>query len=70
MRPRVSLKTFRKISAAEEAMIRATMPRTSAADPLPLPAFAAPRAVSVVANRDGSRLVRPLTATLAERSAA
>lgn len=41
---RITLHTFRQVSRAEELMIRAAMPRISAADPIPLPAFAAPLA--------------------------
>lgn len=68
MRPRITLNTLRRLSAAEEAMMRACMPHADAADPAPLPRFAAP-AAHEVARRTGSRLVRPvapLTFTLAE----
>lgn len=60
--------TFRAFSRIEEQMIRAAMPRTAAADPAPLPAFAAEGRLAV-ATRGASRLVRPcpaLTATVAE----
>lgn len=66
MRPRITLNTFRRIDRIEEQMIRAAMPRTSAADPEPLAVHAAPTQTEVVARRSGSRLVRPLTATIAE----
>jgi hypothetical protein len=65
---RITLSTFRKVSAAEEMMMRAMMPTISAADPVPLPKFAAAAPV-VVASTAGTRLVKPLTATLAEVSA-
>lgn len=60
-----TLNVFKSIVRLEEQMIRASMPRTSAADPKPTtPWVDAHRAV--VASRSGSRLVRPLTYTLAE----
>lgn len=65
----ISLSTFRRVSDAEEAMIRASMPRTAAADPTPL-WVAEQHAVQVVSNRSGSRLVRPLTYTIAEAAKA
>ena len=58
MRTRITLSTFRKVGAMEETMMRATMPRTSAADPEPLVRFAMPAAGEVVARRDGTRLMR------------
>lgn len=61
-----TLSAFRAFTKAEERMIRASMPKTAAADPTPLPAFAAPQFGEVVARRNGSRLVRPLTFKLAE----
>jgi len=65
MRKTITLSTFRRMHAAEEQMMRATMPRISASDPEPTrPAFAA--APVVLASRNGSRLVRPLTATIEE----
>ena len=68
MRSRFTLQTLRRYSQIEEQMIRASMPRTSAADSAPLiPSFA--RDAIAIASRGGSRLVRPLTATIAERSA-
>lgn len=66
MRPRITLATFRKVAAAEETMMRAVMPRVAQADPTPLPRFAAPAAGELLAQRAGSRLVKPLTFTLAE----
>lgn len=66
MRSRITLHTFRKIAKLEEQMLRATMPRISAADAAPLEPHFAPTATEVVARRAGSRLVKPLTATLAE----
>ena len=63
------LATVRSVRRLEEQMMRAMMPRTSAADPTPLPAFAAPSAAEILARRRGSRLVRPvpgLTFTIAE----
>lgn len=61
-----TLSAFRKFSAIEEAMIRASMPRTSASDPEPLPRFAASPKTVLVANRFGPNLVRPLTFRLSE----
>jgi hypothetical protein len=67
MRSRLTLSTLRRISHIEEQMIRASMPHTSAADAAPLlPQFA--RDAIAIASRKGSRLVRPLTATIAERA--
>ena len=66
---RITLATFRRLAAAEETMMRGSMPLTSARDLAPLPAFHAPSASELVAARSGSRLVRPvpaLTYTLAE----
>lgn len=70
MKKRITLNTFRKMNVAEEQMIRATMPRTSAADVAPLvPHFAAERS-TVVATVAGTRLARrsmaALTYTMAE----
>lgn len=65
MRPRITLNTFRRVAKLEENMIRASMPRTAAADATPLPVFAGV-ATETVAVRGGVRLVRPLTATLQE----
>lgn len=54
--------TYRKFLAVEESMMRASMPRTSAVDPV-----APKRAeVVVIANRGNVKLVKPLTAKLAE----
>lgn len=64
---RATVSIFRRHVIAEEQMIRAAMPRTSAADPEPL--VTARRAVVVVANRGNARLVKvvpSLTFTLAE----
>ena len=61
--------TFRAYARVEEQMIRAAMPRTSEADPTPLRRLAEGAmgaAATIVAARPGSRLVRPLTATLKE----
>ena len=60
MKRHLTLATFRKVETLHEMMIRATMPRTSAADQTPLLAFAAPTASEVIARRVGSRLVRPV----------
>jgi len=57
---------YRNVARLEEAMIRAAMPRTFAVDIDPLPGFAAPTRSEVLASRPGSRLVRPLTFTIAE----
>lgn len=54
---------FRRHAAAEEQMIRAAMPRTSDADLTPLRLLARRE---IVAEKAGSRLVKPLTYTLAE----
>lgn len=49
--------TYRKFLAVEETMMRASMPRTSDADPVqPRPAN-----VVVIANRGNVKLVKPLT---------
>ena len=70
MRKRISLATFRRVAAAEEAMIRATMPRTSAADSDVVLSYGKPSRAEVLAKRAGTRLVRvvaaPLTYTLAD----
>lgn len=57
---------FRKFHEAQEAMLRAVMPRTAAACPAPLPPFAAGAPAFVVARQAGTRLVRPLTFTMQE----
>ncbi len=67
MKKTISLATFRKIEAAEDAMMRAMMPRTSAVDVAPL-TFAQDRTV-VVASVGGTRLARPTFATLTYRLA-
>ena len=66
MKKTITLSTFRKIERAEEQMLRACMPLTSAACPEPIETAIAPRVV--VRSVGGVRLVRmaPLTATLAE----
>ena len=66
MRKTITLSTFRRADRLQEQMIRAAMPRTSANDPKPLPAFAAPLLRELVAARAGTRLVRPLTYTMRE----
>ena len=53
-----TLRRFREMARLEEQVIRAVMPRLSAADPEPLLAYAAPTAGEVVTRRDGSRLVK------------
>lgn len=63
---KTTIHVFRKLSRLEEMMIRAAMPRTSAADPEPLPVFAAPDPVVLATSATGLRLVKPLTATLSE----
>lgn len=40
MTKRITLNTFRKVAKAEESMIRAAMPKTSASDPEPIPFYA------------------------------
>lgn len=40
MKRTLSLASFRRLDRAEEALIRAVMPRTAAADPEPLTPFA------------------------------
>jgi len=54
--------TYRKFIAAEETMMRASMPRTAAADPVQ------PRRadVVVIANRGNVKLVKPLTFKLGD----
>lgn len=66
---RATASTFRRFAAVEEQMIRASMPRTSVADPEPLTGR---RVVMTVTNMGTSRLVRfvpALTFTLAEAAA-
>jgi len=65
MKSKITLKTFRRVDALQETMMRGVMPRTSAADPEPLPVRAA-RDVAEVGRVDGSRLVKPLMATMQE----
>jgi len=64
--------TYRRFLAVEDHMLRASMPRTSAADPAPAAALLASRAYATVtiANVGMTRLVRPLTATIAEAAKA
>jgi len=69
MQKRITLNTFRRLTAAEEIMIRATMPRTSAADIVPLAHRSVASPAEIIARRQASRLVRPvpvLTVTIAE----
>lgn len=54
---------YRKFLKVEDNMLRASMPRTSAADPVQPVQRAA---VQVIANRSGVKLVKPLTYKLAE----
>jgi len=54
---RATVSTFRRAAVAEEQMIRASMPLTSAADPMPLRRNGEERATIVVANHGSSRLV-------------
>ena len=63
MQKRFTVNMFRKLAAADEALLRAVMPRTAAACPEPLPRFAP---VAPVAALQGTRLVRPLTYTMSE----
>lgn len=63
---KITLNTFRKMDVAEEIMIRVVMPTTSARDLAPLVPHFLPARSETVARRAGSRLVRPLTFTLAE----
>lgn len=65
---RITLHTFRKMAAAEEIMLRGAMPRVSAGDPVGLRETfpVGSRTAVVVAARGATRLVRPLTATVAE----
>jgi hypothetical protein len=60
---RITLSTFRRYDRAEQTLLRGAMPRLAALEPAAAPARVA---VETVAARDGSRLVRPLTATVAE----
>lgn len=64
MKKTITLHTFRKVARAEEQMLRAMMPRTSAADPLPIETSSTPRVV--VRSVNGLRLVKPLTFTMQE----
>ena len=50
--------TYRKFLVVEDNMLRASMPRTSAADPVQQPR---PADVVVIANRGNIKLVKPLT---------
>jgi hypothetical protein len=66
MKKTITLSTFRKVARAEEQMLRACMPQTSAACPEPIESAISPR-VSVRVLSNGVRLVKPLsplTATL------
>jgi len=54
---------YRKFLRVEDNMMRAAMPRTNAADPAQQPQRAA---VVTVANRGTVKLVKPLTATVAQ----
>lgn len=54
---------YRKFLKVEDNMLRAAMPRTSAADPVQPVQRAA---VVVIANRGNIKLVKPLTATVAQ----
>lgn len=56
---------FRRTASVEESMMRAAMPRTSAADPRPT---AQQRAAAVVYALAAERLSPALTVTLAEAS--
>jgi hypothetical protein len=58
---------FRRYAQVEEQMIRGAMPQTSAKDLAPL---ADGRVREVIAGRTGSRLVKVLTASVAERMVA
>lgn len=64
MRKLITLSTFRKVARAEDGMMRAMMPRTSAEDATPF-AFASDRRV-VIAAAGGTRLAQRLTYNLAE----
>jgi hypothetical protein len=68
MKRTVTLHTFRKLARAEEAMMRASMPRTSAADAAPLTSPILPARADVAVARVPRRFVAPgpLTYTLAE----
>jgi hypothetical protein len=66
MTKKVSLATLRRLTATEEMMLRAVMPRTSEQDATPLAPSFAPAPGEVVSRRSGSRLVRPLTYTLSD----
>lgn len=63
MAKKITLSTFRRYTSAENMMIAAAMPRTAAASE-PLPQYKV--ATVTVAERNGLRLVKPLTATMAE----
>lgn len=64
MRPRITLNTFRKIERAEESMMRAVMPRTSANDATALNSYGFER----TSRRSERTLTLPkgLTFTIAE----
>ena len=70
MKKRITLNTFRKVTALEETMARAMMPRTSEADATPLAPHYAQERSTVVGTVAGTRLARrsvaALTYTLAE----
>ena len=65
MKTRITLNTYRRIGKAEETMIRAAMPQTSARDAEALEPFGGRVEINVLARRAGCNLVAPLTATLA-----
>ena len=65
---KITLNTFRRIDDAHDMMARACMPQADARSPRPWRApLCGPRVpATLVAQAPGSRLVRPLTYTLAE----
>ena len=68
---RTSLATFRRHHVAEETMMRAVMPRTSRADPVPLLPFAQDE-TGLALRRVQRQIVgmAPLTFTMAEAAQA
>lgn len=62
----MTLNQFKRVSRNEEQMIRTLMPRTSAADPAPLPGFANDGVPAQTRWSAGRRLTQKSGWTLAE----
>lgn len=66
MKPRITLNTFRRLSVAEEQIMRAVMPRTADADPSPLTSPILPSLAERRVWRAGRLVVEKAGFTLAE----